>query len=73
MDNIFEDENGVYHVLTNEEGQYSLWPSFLDVPRGWNVVCRDENHRASLEYIETHWTDVRPNSAKARLITGNKE
>ena len=32
--NPFEDENGVYHVLINEEGQHSLWPSFIAGPRG---------------------------------------
>jgi len=35
MTNPFEDENGIYHVLINDEGQYSLWPSFIDVPDGW--------------------------------------
>ena len=25
--NPFEDEKGVYHVLINDEGQHSLWPS----------------------------------------------
>ena len=33
MTNPFEDENGVYHVLVNEEGQHSLWPTFIDVPK----------------------------------------
>ena len=28
MTNPFEDEKGVYHVLVNDEGQHSLWPSF---------------------------------------------
>ena len=34
MTNPFEDENEQpYHVLINNEGQYSLWPSFVEVPR----------------------------------------
>ena len=37
MTNPFEDENGVYHVLVNDEGQHSLWPSFIDVPKGWTI------------------------------------
>jgi MbtH protein len=28
MANPFEDENGNYYALINEEGQYSLWPTF---------------------------------------------
>ena len=35
MTNPFEDENGVYHVLINAEGQHSLWPSFREAPDGW--------------------------------------
>ena len=38
MTNPFENDNYTYKVLINEEGQYSLWPVFLDVPIGWNVV-----------------------------------
>ena len=30
MTNPFEDENGTYVVLINDEGQYSLWPDFID-------------------------------------------
>ena len=34
MTNPFENDNYTYKVLINEEGQYSLWPAFLDVPIG---------------------------------------
>ncbi len=30
--NPFENPDGVYSVLVNEEGQHSLWPDFVDVP-----------------------------------------
>ena len=29
MTNPFEDENGTYIVLINDEGQYSLWPNSI--------------------------------------------
>ncbi|NEA37675.1 MbtH family protein, partial [Streptomyces sp. SID13031] len=35
--NPFEDENGTYFVLRNDEGQHSLWPVFADVPAGWTA------------------------------------
>jgi uncharacterized protein YbdZ (MbtH family) len=60
--NPFEDENGVYHVLVNEEGQHSLWPSFIDVPAGWTVVHASDTRAACLEFINQHWTDMRPRS-----------
>jgi MbtH protein len=60
--NPFEDENGIYHVLINDEGQYSLWPSFIDVPDGWTIVRKSDSRAACLEFINRNWTDMRPNS-----------
>ena len=60
--NPFEDENGVYHVLINEEGQHSLWPSFVAVPEGWTIIHKSDTRAACLEFIEKNWTDMRPNS-----------
>ncbi len=42
MTNPFEDENGSYHVLVNDEGQHSLWPSFIAVPNGWTIALEFE-------------------------------
>ena len=67
MTNPFEDENGVYHVLVNEEGQHSLWPSFIKVPEGWTIVHELDNRAACLEFINQHWTDMRPNSLIASM------
>jgi MbtH protein len=62
MTNPFEDENGVYHVLVNDEGQHSLWPSFIEVPKGWTIVHKADTRAACLEFINKNWTDMRPNS-----------
>jgi MbtH protein len=62
MTNPFEDPNGVYHVLVNDEGQHSLWPTFVDVPNGWTIVHQSDTRTACLQYIEEHWTDMRPAS-----------
>jgi MbtH protein len=67
--NPFEDENGIYHVLINEEGQHSIWPTFVEVPDGWTVIHRSDSRTACLEFIEKNWTDMRPNS----LIKGMHE
>jgi MbtH protein len=58
--NPFEDENGEYLVLVNHEGQYSLWPVFLDVPAGWTVTGPRGKRSACLTWIDEHWTDMRP-------------
>ena len=62
MTNPFEDENGSYFVLTNDEGQYSLWPSFAEVPDGWSVVHGEASRQTCLDYINENWTDMRPKS-----------
>ena len=67
MTNPFEDENGVYHVLINEEGQHSLWPSFIEVPQGWTIIHKSDSRAACLEFISQNWTDMRPNSLIERM------
>jgi MbtH protein len=62
MKNPFEDENAPFHVLINEEGQYSIWPTFIDIPGGWTIVCRAGSRLDCLEYVNEHWTDMRPRS-----------
>ncbi|MFC4008670.1 MbtH family protein [Nonomuraea purpurea] len=60
--NPFEDENGSYQVLVNDDGQHSLWPAGIDVPAGWQVALQAAPRASCLAYIETHWTDMRPAS-----------
>ncbi|MGK5628454.1 MbtH family protein [Streptomyces sp. URMC 123] len=62
MTNPFENAEGRYLVLVNDEGQYSLWPSFAEVPAGWEVAQGEAGHQESLDYITAHWTDMRPRS-----------
>jgi MbtH protein len=52
----------MYLVLTNEEGQHSLWPVFADVPDGWEVIFGEAGRQDCLDFIEKNWTDMRPNS-----------
>ena len=67
MTNPFEDETAIYHVLVNDEGQHSLWPSFKEVPRGWTIVHASDNRAACLDFINQHWTDMRPNTLVQRM------
>lgn len=62
MTNPFEDETGTYFVLINDEGQYSLWPTFIDVPAGWTVTHDSDTRQHCIDYVNEHWTDMRPNS-----------
>lgn len=62
MTNPFEDDNAKYLVLVNDEGQHSLWPSFIDVPRGWDIVYGADSRQSCLDYVNQNWTDMRPRS-----------
>lgn len=62
MTNPFEDNDARYYVLVNEEAQYSLWPAFAEIPAGWTAVHGEDSRQACLDYIETHWVDMRPRS-----------
>ncbi|MFE1774104.1 MbtH family protein [Streptomyces sp. NPDC059008] len=62
MSNPFDAEDGSFHVLINEEGQYSLWPAFAEVPAGWSITFGEADRAACLEYVDTNWTDLRPKS-----------
>lgn len=60
--NPFDDENGTFYALVNDEGQHSLWPTFAAVPDGWTVVFGEADRASCLDYIETTWVDLRPRS-----------
>ncbi|MFE2050994.1 MbtH family protein [Streptomyces sp. NPDC059459] len=62
MANPFEDNEAEYLVLRNDEGQYSLWPTFIDVPTGWQQVFGAASRQECLDHIEETWTDMRPKS-----------
>ena len=62
MTNPFEGENGSYLVLANDEGQHSLWPSFMNVPSGWTIAHEKDTRKRCLDYINENWIDMRPKS-----------
>jgi MbtH protein len=65
MSNPFDDDAGSFLVLVNEEGQHSLWPAFRDIPAGWNAVGPAGPRQTCLDWIDQHWTDMRPRSLAA--------
>ncbi|MEP6546415.1 MAG: MbtH family NRPS accessory protein [Gammaproteobacteria bacterium] len=60
MPNPFEGEIGHFAVLVNDEGQYSIWPTFRTIPSGWTDVGQRGERQVCLDWIETNWTDMRP-------------
>ncbi|HEV2639874.1 MAG TPA: MbtH family protein [Actinocrinis sp.] len=71
MSNPFDDEDGVFLVLVNDENQHSLWPATIEVPAGWRRVFGEGTRAESLAYVESHWTDLRPASLIADMEAAN--
>jgi uncharacterized protein YbdZ (MbtH family) len=65
--NPFDDAEGTFLVLVNDEQQHSLWPEFADVPPGWDVVLDASPRSVALAYVDAHWTDLRPASLRRAL------
>jgi len=71
--NPFDDEDGVFYVLVNDELQYSLWPTFAVVPDGWTVVHGEAFRQDCLEYVERTWVDMRPRSLVEQMERDARE
>lgn len=67
MQNPFEDPDGRYLVLINDEEQYSLWPSFIAVPDGWKIAKDESSRQECLDYINENWVDMRPRSLRESM------
>jgi MbtH protein len=65
--NPFDDEDGTFFVLVNDEEQHSLWPSFAEVPAGWRVVYGEAARGKCMDYVEQNWPDIRPRSLRDKL------
>jgi MbtH protein len=60
VSNPFDDQDGAFLVLINDQGQYSLWPAAIEIPAGWRIACQQSSRQASIEYVNANWTDMRP-------------
>ena len=70
--NPFDDEAGTFYAIINGEEQYSLWPAFKAVPKGWSIVYGGSNgapRQEVLDWIDATWTDMRPRSLRERVAS----
>ena len=50
----------IFEVVVNEQGQYSIWPTYRDVPSGWRAVGVQGERQVCLDHIAEAWSDLRP-------------
>lgn len=54
----------VYNVVVNHEEQYSIWPTYREVPLGWKDTGKSGSKEECLDYIKEVWLDMRPLSLR---------
>jgi MbtH protein len=64
MANSDDDDTTIYRVLVNHEEQYSLWPSYLEIPAGWREAGKSGPKDDCLAFVREVWTDMRPLSVR---------
>ena len=66
------EEDFEYQVLVNHEEQYSLWPTFRDIPNGWQQVGPIGTKQECLDYVNEVWADITPLSVRKRMAEYEK-
>lgn len=72
------EDDGIYKVVVNHEGQYSIWPADRENALGWTDAGKEGSKAEVLAYIQQVWTDMRPASLREkmeetdRLLRGNE-
>ena len=61
---MFDNEETIFRVVVNDEEQYSIWPEYKEIPKGWREVGKTGKKQECLDYIEMVWTDMRPLSLR---------
>ncbi|WP_067798503.1 MbtH family protein [Actinomadura formosensis] len=61
------ESSAAYHVVINDEEQYSIWRAGMELPAGWHAVGRPRPKDECLAYIEEQWTDMRPASLRRAI------
>lgn len=62
--NVFDEPDGRFVVLVNDEEQCSLWPSTTDRPAGWRIARAEGSRQECRDFVEATWSDLRPAGAR---------
>ena len=68
--NPFDNPQGQFYILRNEQQQYSLWPHHCALPQGWVVECPLQPLAACNDWLAVNWSTLTPaHHAAARSRT----
>jgi len=61
------EDQTIYKVVLNHEGQYSIWPADRENALGWRDAGWVGTKQECLNYIKEVWTDMRPPSLRKKM------
>lgn len=61
------NEQVLFNVVVNDEGQYSIWWDGRELPAGWRAEGTRGSKEECLAHIDEVWTDMRPLSLRRRM------
>jgi MbtH protein len=64
----FDIDGTHFKAITNQEGQYSIWPFYKKIPDGWSDAGFSGTKAECSGYVDKNWSDMRPKS----LISSSK-
>jgi MbtH protein len=67
-----DEDDRTYHVVVNDEEQYSIWLTDREPPLGWRIVGEPGSKQACLSRINELWTDMRPLSLRRAMDTARE-
>jgi uncharacterized protein YbdZ (MbtH family) len=62
-----KEDTTIYKVVVNHEEQYSIWPDYKEIPRGWKYAEKTGPKAECLAYIKEVWTDMRPLTLRKKM------
>jgi uncharacterized protein YbdZ (MbtH family) len=62
-----KEDTTIYKVVMNHEEQYSIWPAYKELPRGWKSDGKTGTKSECLAHIKEVWTDITPLSLRKQM------
>jgi len=60
MGEDIDADTTVFKVVVNDDEQFSIWPTYLEIPPGWRDTTIQGSRTECLRHIEQVWSDLRP-------------
>ncbi len=58
--NPFDNPQGQFYILQNQQQQFSLWPAQCALPEGWQVICEPQGQNDCNAWLAANWQNLTP-------------